>query len=208
MGNTAWLQCEGFSLQWLLFLQNMGFRHLGFSSCGSWALEHKLIRLRFSCSMACGIFLDQGWNPCLLHGQADSWSLSHPGSLREAFLNISKPSNLALVSLSSWEFIFQTTSLLLSAKTLLWVLAAPLPPLRLPCQPNVGAGWPKAGGPWPAFSPSPLCFPGSPNGTQMEFNLSLFFCQLAGLPQMPPYFRQMLSHHSGNSLILFFPFSC
>ena len=25
-----------------------------------------------NCSTACGIFLDQGWNPCLLHWQADS----------------------------------------------------------------------------------------------------------------------------------------
>ena len=25
-----------------------------------------------SCSEACGIFLDQGWNPCPLHWQADS----------------------------------------------------------------------------------------------------------------------------------------
>ena len=26
----------------------------------------------FSCSKACGIFLNQGWNPCLLHWQVDS----------------------------------------------------------------------------------------------------------------------------------------
>jgi len=143
-------------------LAEHGFRHLGFSSCGSWALEHRLNRLRLSCSMACGIFLDQGWNPRLLHWQADSWSLSHRGSLRDAFLNISRPSNLTLVSLSSWEFIFQKTSLLPSAKTLLWVLAAPLPPLWLPCRPNLGAGWPKAGGPWPAFSPSSPLLPRLP----------------------------------------------
>ena len=53
-------------------LAEHGFRHLGFSSCGSWALEHRLNRPRLSCSMACGIFLDQGWNPRLLHWQADS----------------------------------------------------------------------------------------------------------------------------------------
>ena len=33
-----------------------------------------------SCSVVCGIFLDPGWNPCLLHWQADSLALSHPGS--------------------------------------------------------------------------------------------------------------------------------
>ena len=34
------LQCMGFSLQWLLLLQSTGSRC--FSSCGMWALEHRL----------------------------------------------------------------------------------------------------------------------------------------------------------------------
>ena len=34
---------------------------------------------RLSCSVACGLFLDQGSNPCLLHWQADSLSLIHEG---------------------------------------------------------------------------------------------------------------------------------
>ena len=33
-----------------------------------------------SCSRACGIFPDQGSNPCLLHWQVDSLPLSHEGS--------------------------------------------------------------------------------------------------------------------------------
>ena len=33
-----------------------------------------------SSSMACGIFLNQGSNPCLLHRQVDSLPLSHQGS--------------------------------------------------------------------------------------------------------------------------------
>ena len=40
------------------------------SSCGS----------RASCSAACGIFPDQGSNPCPLHWQADSQPLRHQGS--------------------------------------------------------------------------------------------------------------------------------
>ena len=32
------------------------------------------------CSVACGIFLDQGSNPCLLHWQVDSLPLSHQES--------------------------------------------------------------------------------------------------------------------------------
>ena len=48
-----------------------------FSSCVEWGLltvvvslvgEHGLQALGLSCSAACGIFLDQAWNPCSLHG--------------------------------------------------------------------------------------------------------------------------------------------
>ena len=35
---------------------------------------------RLGCSSACGIFLDQGLIPCLLHWQADSLPLHHQGS--------------------------------------------------------------------------------------------------------------------------------
>ena len=42
----------------------------GFRSCSTWAQQFQLLgfkhRLR-SCSVACGIFLDQGLNLCLLH---------------------------------------------------------------------------------------------------------------------------------------------
>ena len=39
-----------------------------------------------SCSVACGIFPDQGSNPCPLHWQADSQPLRHQGSLRSIYL--------------------------------------------------------------------------------------------------------------------------
>ena len=64
--------------------------HCGFfSCCRTWALglmgsivaAHEL-----SCSVACGIFLNQGSNPYLLHWQADSLPLSHQGSPLCAFL--------------------------------------------------------------------------------------------------------------------------
>ena len=45
-------------------------------STGSVAATHGL-----SYSTTCGIFLDQGWNPCPLHWQADSLPLDHQGSL-------------------------------------------------------------------------------------------------------------------------------
>ena len=41
-GGYSSLQCVGFSLWWLLLLRSSGFRPVGFSSCGSWALEHRL----------------------------------------------------------------------------------------------------------------------------------------------------------------------
>ena len=56
----------------------------GFSCCGApgspgaWASV--VAAHRFSCSIACGIFLNQGLIPCLLSWQADSLPLSHRGS--------------------------------------------------------------------------------------------------------------------------------
>ena len=49
-------------------------------STGSVAAAHGL-----SCSQACGIFLDQGSNLCLLHWQVDSLPLIHQGGHRKAF---------------------------------------------------------------------------------------------------------------------------
>ena len=55
------LQCVGFSLQWLLLLRSTGSRHAGFSSCGTQASV--VVAHGLSCSVACGIFPDQGLNP-------------------------------------------------------------------------------------------------------------------------------------------------
>ena len=44
-----------------------GLQSHSFTSCSMWALE-----LRLSCSLACGIFPDQGLNWCPLHCKADS----------------------------------------------------------------------------------------------------------------------------------------
>ena len=41
-GGYSSLRCAGFSLQWLLLLWSTGSRHVGFSSCVSWALERTL----------------------------------------------------------------------------------------------------------------------------------------------------------------------
>ena len=41
-GGYSLLRCAGFSLQWLLLLRSTGSRRVGFSSCGSRPLEHRL----------------------------------------------------------------------------------------------------------------------------------------------------------------------
>ena len=41
-GGYSSLWCAGFSLRWLLLLRSTGSRCVGFSSCGSWALERRL----------------------------------------------------------------------------------------------------------------------------------------------------------------------
>ena len=89
-----------------LFRAVLGLRFCAraFSSCGkqgplfiavcgpltivtSFVAEHRLPTRRLSsvahgpsCSAACGIFPDQGSNPCPLHWQADSQPLHHQGS--------------------------------------------------------------------------------------------------------------------------------
>ena len=52
----------------------------GLYSAGSVVVEHRLC-----CSMECGIFPDQGWNPRFLHWQVDSSPLSHRGALSPYF---------------------------------------------------------------------------------------------------------------------------
>ena len=64
------LWCMRFSLQWILLLQSRGSR------CeGSVVVGHGLC-----CPESCGIFPDQGLNPCLLHWQAEFYLLYYQGS--------------------------------------------------------------------------------------------------------------------------------
>ena len=62
-------RCAGLSLLWPLLLRSTGSRR-----AGSVVVVHGP-----SCSAACGIFPDQGLNPCPLHWQADSQPLRHRG---------------------------------------------------------------------------------------------------------------------------------
>ena len=60
-GGCSSLWCTAFSLRWFLLLQSRGSRCVGFSSCGSQAVEHRL-----SC----------GTRAQLLHSK---WDLPRPG---------------------------------------------------------------------------------------------------------------------------------
>ena len=69
-GDRSSSRCAGPSLSRPLLLRGTGSRR-----AGSAAVAHGPSR-----SAACGIFPDQGSNPCLLHKQADSQPLRHQGS--------------------------------------------------------------------------------------------------------------------------------
>ena len=68
----------------------------GLQSTGSVAVAHGV-----SCPTACGIFLDQGSNSCLLHWQADSLPLSHQGSPPYVLVKVLV---ISVVSDSLWPF--------------------------------------------------------------------------------------------------------
>ena len=69
-GGHSSSRCAGLSLSRPLLLRSTGSRR-----AGSVIVAHGP-----SCSTACGIFPDQGSNPCPLHWQADSQPLRHQGS--------------------------------------------------------------------------------------------------------------------------------
>ena len=70
-GGHSSSRCAGLSLSRPLLLRSTGSRR-----AGSVIVAHGS-----SCFVACGIFPDQGSNPCPLHWQADSQPLHHQGSL-------------------------------------------------------------------------------------------------------------------------------
>ena len=74
-GGHSSSRCAGLSPSWPLLLRSTGSRRTG-----SVVVAHGP-----SCSTACGIFPDQGSNPCPLHWQADSQPLRHQGSPPQRF---------------------------------------------------------------------------------------------------------------------------
>ena len=75
-----------------------------------------------SCSAACGIFPDQGSNPCPLHWQADSQPLHHQGSPHCFFKMHFKRLSIYIICYN-WSFIqfFSFTNNLLHCKHMLGI---------------------------------------------------------------------------------------
>ena len=86
--------CGGLSLSRPLLLRSTGSRR-----AGSVVVAHGP-----SCSVACGLFPDQGLNPYPLHWQADSQPLRHQGSPQVFFFNCSKIHNIKFTVLSALPF--------------------------------------------------------------------------------------------------------
>ena len=82
-GGHSSSRCAGLSLSRPLLLWSTGSRR-----AGSVIVAHGP-----SCSAACGIFPDQGSNPCPLDWQADSQPLRHQGSPHFAFIHKTFSSN-------------------------------------------------------------------------------------------------------------------
>ena len=87
-GGHSSSRCAGLSLSRPLLLRSKGSRR-----AGSVIVAHGP-----SCSVACGIFPDQGSNPCPLHWQADSQPLRHRGSPLSNFLSPLLPIVLAIAA--------------------------------------------------------------------------------------------------------------
>ena len=97
-GGHSSSRCAGLSLSRPLLLRSTGSR-----CAGSVVVAHGP-----SCSAVCGIFPDQGSNPCPLHWQADSQPLRHQGSPR-CFLVLSQ-CWISHGAGRKWHWLYKTVS--------------------------------------------------------------------------------------------------
>ena len=102
-GGHSSSRCAGLSLSRPLLLQSTGSR-----GAGSVVVAHGP-----SCSAACEIFPDQGWNPCSLHWQADSQPLRHQGSPTPARSRCSFELGCQAHRLPQERWVWKTLSLLI-----------------------------------------------------------------------------------------------
>ena len=88
--SSSW--CAGLSLSRPLLLRSTGSRRA----------SSAIVAHGPSCSVACGIFPDQGSNPCPLNWQADSQPLRHQGSPDLSFFKVN-------LKIFTYLFIGRTT---------------------------------------------------------------------------------------------------
>ena len=93
-GGHSSSRCAGLSLSRPLLLRSTGSRRAG----------SVIVARGPSCSAACGIFPDQGSNPCPLHWQADSQPLRHQGSPAWDFLFLTGSQKLLLLPVQGPHF--------------------------------------------------------------------------------------------------------
>ena len=108
--SSSW--CTGFSLLWPLLLRSTSSRRTG-----SVVVAH-----RPSCSAVCGIFPDQGLNPCPLRWQADSQPLRHQGSPICFILLMNLPAHISHLFFGALCFVkaFGILRIFASVATFLW----------------------------------------------------------------------------------------
>ena len=83
-----------------------------------------------SCSVACGIFPDQGSNPCPLHWQADSQPLRHQGNPRVSIILVLRIAPISLEGLDAiknFEFLKTSAHYLSHSSDLLGKVNSPFP---------------------------------------------------------------------------------
>ena len=108
-GGHSSSRCAGLSLSWPLLLRSTGSRR-----AGSVVVAHGP-----SCSTVCGVFPDQGSNPCPLHWQADSQPLRHQGSPKE--LTFEKNSFNSLFTITFISVLYFLSKYLLSSYYILGI---------------------------------------------------------------------------------------
>ena len=94
-GGHSSSRCTGLSLSWPLLLRSTSSRHAGLV----------VVAYGPSCSTACGIFPDQGSNPCPLHWQADSQPLRHRGSRTNSCLHIFSHFSISEMGMHPYNFL-------------------------------------------------------------------------------------------------------
>ena len=106
----------------LLFIAVRGPLTIAASRCGAQAPDAQssvVVAHGLSCSAACGIFPDQGPNPCPLHWQADSQPLRHQGS--PYVLDFNKPPKAHQETITFTNYIDYQKSFSFAESSKIWI---------------------------------------------------------------------------------------